>query len=213
MKKLTDMNVGMASASFMYSFSEVFPSIEVVPLEKDKYPEYDLVIFPGGGDIHPKLYGEDLSNQCSGVSTVRDDREINVLEDIVKTGRIKCPLVFGACRGLQILNAYFGGSLYQDLQEKRHNGHHEINWETDANVGALAQLRIANSLHHQGIKIPAENARILGREPKTGVVEMAEFAHETVQIFASQFHPEFFRDEKREWFFDALLTLAKERSK
>ena len=71
----------------------------------------DSIILCGGEDVEPSRYNEKPSPKLGKVNTVRDAWEYAVLDEAVK---LRKPIL-GICRGCQILNVYFGGTLYQDL--------------------------------------------------------------------------------------------------
>jgi len=72
----------------------------------------DGLILSGGADINPLLYGQDFKAGIGTVSPERDNYEMIVLEEFLKTGKA----ILGICRGHQLLNVYFGGTLFQDAQ-------------------------------------------------------------------------------------------------
>ncbi len=137
----------------------------------------DLVIFPGGVDINPKIYGEE--NICSFFSTERDYFELKVLEFCIKSD-IK---ILGICRGHQLLNAFLGGKLIQDLSliNVKHELYHPLE-EINSNIINFDNVL---SMHHQGVIIPGENLKITSWYK--GVIESTE----NNNIITVQFHPEF----------------------
>ena len=72
---------------------------------------YDGLLLPGGGDIDPQRYGQEV-NGSRWVKPELDALQFAVLDAFVKAKRP----VFGICRGHQLLNVYFGGSLIQDIE-------------------------------------------------------------------------------------------------
>jgi hypothetical protein len=106
------------------------------------YKEADLVWFTGGCDIEPKWYNEEPIKHGfnSWTAPSRDRFEFALLKEAVADGKF----VFGVCRGLQLLNIFNGGSLYQDVSN--HMGNHEIR---DFQTGK--SLRV-NSVHHQACR-------------------------------------------------------------
>lgn len=73
----------------------------------------DGLILAGGQDISPHLYGEDPREGIKATSPKRDAAEVALTEAVLATGKP----ILGICRGLQLINAMFGGTLYQDLSE------------------------------------------------------------------------------------------------
>lgn len=74
----------------------------------------DGLLFTGGEDIHPELYGEEVRPGCGEIDRERDDFELGLARRAIDRG---IPLL-GICRGLQLLNVACGGTLYQDLTER-----------------------------------------------------------------------------------------------
>ena len=71
----------------------------------------DVLLLPGGGDMHPRFYGQAL-NGSEDLDEARDARELTLIDNFLCAGKI----VIGICRGLQVLNVYFGGTLRQHIE-------------------------------------------------------------------------------------------------
>ena len=71
----------------------------------------DGVVLPGGGDLDPRLYGEEPGEACYDVSPAQDDLDLAIARRSIDAG---LP-VFGVCRGHQLLNVLYGGTLIQDM--------------------------------------------------------------------------------------------------
>lgn len=71
----------------------------------------DILLLTGGEDVEPKRYGHKESPKLGAVNLCRDDFEFKLLS-IAKAKRVP---MFGICRGCQVLNVFFGGTLYQDI--------------------------------------------------------------------------------------------------
>jgi len=96
----------------------------------------DIVVFTGGADIDPKLYGEPIAG-AYGINTRRDEAEVELFKAAKNFG---IPML-GICRGAQLLNVLNGGKLWQDVN------HHTTNhWLTDLRNGTQA---LVTSTHHQ----------------------------------------------------------------
>ena len=140
-----------------------------VVLPFDKRPESlramaglcDGFLFTGGEDIDPPLYGEALLPQCGAVSRERDDFELALMAEVRRLGK---PML-GICRGVQVMNVFFGGSLWQDLEAQKglekalHSpGHyaqqHEVNIRPGTRLASIlgAGSLWVNSSHHQAVK-------------------------------------------------------------
>ncbi|MDQ0754059.1 gamma-glutamyl-gamma-aminobutyrate hydrolase family protein [Arthrobacter sp. B3I4] len=71
----------------------------------------DGVVLPGGGDLDPRLYGETPGGTCYDVNPAQDDLDLAVARQSIEAG---LPLL-GICRGHQLLNVIYGGTLIQDM--------------------------------------------------------------------------------------------------
>ncbi len=152
----------------------------------------DGICIPGGMDVDPSRYNQS-NRQSDPIESEIDQLDLDVL-DIAKEREIP---VFGICRGLQIINVAWGGTLIQDLPKdlidhtfssknnQRDKGH-PIQIET---VGTLFLLfgheTEVNTYHHQGIDRLGEGLKVVARAPD-GMIE----AIEAPNVIAVQWHPE-----------------------
>ena len=161
----------------------------------------DALVLQGGNDVSPHSYGEQPLHADWAGDAVRDRYEMALVQAFVDAGKP----VFGICRGLQLLNVNFGGTLYQDIATQRPDaqrhvnpGHYERNQHA---VEILPGTRLAelypglregriNSIHHQAIKDLAPGFVIEARCPQDGVVEAMRHRGPGF-IAAVQWHPEF----------------------
>ena len=146
----------------------------------------DLLLLPGGGDVHPRFYGRALGG-AADIDEARDKRELALVDEFLRAGK---PVV-GICRGLQLLNVYFGGTLHQHIL-----GHAQVCGRDHLHVvhaapGLLRALYgtrcTVNSAHHQAVETLGDGLQILACAPD-GTVEA--IAHESLPVFAVQWHPE-----------------------
>lgn len=183
----------------------------------DSYVEMcDGFLFTGGVDINPMIYNEEMILETKKYSFERDEFELKLLE---KIRDINKPIL-GICRGMQLINSVYGGSLYQDLKiagfNLNHNnpqniidGTHSIAIEKDSILfDIFGEKAIVNSYHHQAVKDVAEGFRVTSRA-KDGIVESMEWTGERY-IHLVQFHPEMmiYKHEKFEKIFEDFVKRA-----
>lgn len=152
---------------------------------------YDGLILCGGNDINPKYYGEDINGSVD-IDYERDKVELELLKAFVKAGKP----VMGICRGFQLINVYFGGTLYQDIENaKQHSSYADfdlIHGVTAVKDSILHKLYgenfVVNSYHHQAIKKLGDNLKVTLTSADKTVIE--GFEHNSLPIFGVQWHPE-----------------------
>lgn len=111
--------------------------------------EADLVVFTGGADVDPALYGE-KPHHSTHISKSRDERDIEAFNKCIKDG---IPM-FGVCRGLQFIHVMLGGTLYQDVDG--HNRPHDFK---DARTGVTYTQM--SSVHHQMVRDDGHKDRLI----------------------------------------------------
>ncbi len=172
----------------------------------DDYARWlDGLVLHGGADVWPGSYGEEpLQERWSG-DRIRDVYEQALVRAFVAAGKP----VFGVCRGLQLINVAFGGTLLQDIGTQRPDAlvHRDAD-SYDLNFHALdlvpntrlselladAQSLKINSIHHQGIKDLAAGFVVEARCPDDGMIEAIRHTG-PAYVAAVQWHPEFHRSE------------------
>ena len=159
--------------------------------DSDQLDQFDGLILCGGADIHPAYYGEDI-NGSNGIDLDRDRREFALTDYFVKNRKP----ILGICRGLQLLNVYFGGSLHQDIPNAKEHAsfadYDLIHSVHTVNGGLFEQLYdsefVVNSYHHQAVKKLGDGLTINLLSEDESVIE--GFVHGTLPIIAVQWHPE-----------------------
>lgn len=152
----------------------------------------DVLVMTGGEDIAPEKYRECASPRLGKVNVKRDEFDFRLL---AAARRRNLPVI-GICRGCQLLNVAFGGTLYQDLPSEfpvkdvqHRNTHHRITIESASRIAKVVGKTevLVNSYHHQAVKDLAPGFRIVAKSPE-GVVEAIEC--DTYPAIGVQFHPE-----------------------
>ena len=164
----------------------------------------DGVVMHGGADVWPGSYGEEpLRPEWLG-DRVRDLYDLAVVEAFSQAGKP----IFGVCRGLQLINVAFGGTLYQDIETQHADAlTHRDPVSYDKNYHDLVLVegtRLSqmypgvthtrvNSIHHQGIKRLAEGFEVEAWSSPDRVPEAIRRKPHPGRgyIAATQWHPEF----------------------
>ncbi len=165
----------------------------------------DGLLLHGGSDVWPGSYGEaPLEERWSG-DRVRDEYETALVAAFNKVGKP----VFGICRGLQLLNVAFGGSLYQDIKTQRpealvhrdaglYDRHfHSLEFVPGTRLAELypgVGKVTVNSVHHQAIKQLAPGFVVEALSPDDGMIEAVRKPGSSF-VAAVQWHPEFHSHE------------------
>ncbi|MBI1910006.1 MAG: gamma-glutamyl-gamma-aminobutyrate hydrolase family protein [Deltaproteobacteria bacterium] len=169
----------------------------------------DGFVFQGGSDIAPQSYGEEPIRQ-GGASKgrwpgdpERDAYELKILDYAVRQDKP----VLGICRGCQLINVYFGGTLYQDIASQKEGAlvhrdamrydhvHHRIEWKPGGLLGKVYKEDKAtevNSVHHQGIKDLGKDLLVEAISPQDQLVEAVSYKKPDEKlVLGVQWHPEF----------------------
>lgn len=170
-------------------------------------PRLDGILFTGGVDINPKLYGEEVDPKCGEIADVRDAFEVRLME-VVEQYDIP---VFGICRGIQSLNVLCGGSLHQ--HRDNHQGvRHDVDITEGTRLHAIiGKTKInANSFHHQCVKAIAPGL-IVTAHAEDGTIEAIERPGERFFV-GVQWHPELLsaNEEDHHALFCAFIGAARE---
>ncbi|HEX4521114.1 MAG TPA: gamma-glutamyl-gamma-aminobutyrate hydrolase family protein [Gaiellaceae bacterium] len=123
----------------------------------------DALIFSGGSDLDPELYGQEVHPETNGVVRERDSAELALL-----TAALARDLpVLAICRGSQVLNVALGGDLVQHLDGETHKqipgefAEHEVTLVPDERLYPLLGERVSvKSHHHQGFGKLAAGLRV-----------------------------------------------------
>lgn len=155
----------------------------------------DAIIFTGGSDVDPSLYGE-RPHPTANIRPERDEAELMLMRAAIASD---LPL-FGICRGMQLMAVAYGGRLHQHLPDVlgHHNhrpitgpkfGEHPVRFAPGSICHAvLGESVIVNSFHHQGIADPG-SLKATGWSPEDGLIEAMEDPAHTF-IVGVQWHPE-----------------------
>ncbi len=180
----------------------------------DLLTEVDGLLLQGGSDVAPGQYGETPRHRQWQGDAPRDTYEAELIRACIAADKP----VLGICRGLQILNAALGGSLYQDIAADYPKGRVHRDWHVydqlfhtievepeswlAAHYPGQHQARV-NSVHHQAIKVLAPNLRAEAFSSEDQIIEAARYTAtlpdgRTPFAYGVQWHPEFLDDHTAE---------------
>jgi putative glutamine amidotransferase len=160
----------------------------------------DGFLFTGGPDISPFRYEEETMAQCGVVVPERDKMEEDLFSSIIDTNKP----VLGICRGMQIMNVFLGGTLYQDisaqlptpvqLAHSQTSGNSVVSHNVIVEKGSLLHninpkdcIQV-NSFHHQAIKDLAPCLKTAGKSTDS-LIEAIYHPHKKF-FLGVQWHPE-----------------------
>lgn len=138
------------------------------------------IVFTGGSDIDPALYGAEAHPETGGVVRERDDFELSLMRAALERDMP----VLAICRGSQVLNVALGGDIEQHVPDRVHaNTHKQVNGVfAEHDVSVIGGTRLASLLgdrhdvkshHHQGFGALGDGLREAARAPD-GTVEALE---------------------------------------
>lgn len=172
----------------------------------DYAEHFDGLVLQGGADLNPASYSEEpLKPEWAG-DKVRDEFELELLMEFIEARKP----VLGICRGAQLINVAFGGSLYQDIPSQHPQAithvdeklyeHliHEIRFEKNSRLAKLypdlkpeTPIRV-NSIHHQAARSIGKNISVEAWSVPDNIPEAIR-ANVDSYVFGVQWHPEFHR--------------------
>jgi putative glutamine amidotransferase len=156
------------------------------------------LVLSGGEDVDPARYGEPPSPALGAVERARDESEFRAVDAALA----RAMPIFGICRGMQLLNVYFGGTLYQDIPTEFRGDlqHQQLEpWEKRSHCATVVQETMLhdivgsdrlfiNSFHHQAVKDVGRGLRISACADD-GIIEGIEHVDHD-WIVGVQWHPE-----------------------
>lgn len=175
----------------------------LIPVSSDKdviKAQIDLcdgIIISGGYDINPMEYGEEPTQKLGFVYPEVDEFYLGAVKYAIDNNKA----VLGICKGIQILNVLYGGTLYQDLSEmdgcyvkhmqssKREIPTHSVDIDENSILfDVLGSRVLTNSFHHQCLKKVGNGFKVTATS-KDGVIEAIEMEQASF-VVGVQWHPE-----------------------
>ena len=177
-----------------------------LPILKDVSAIREQVKLLGGRDVDPHFYGEEPLEKLEAIFPERDVHEMALIKAAID---LKKPIL-AICRGMQILNVTYGGTLYQDISYApgEHIKHYQIgspyqathSIKIDKNsilfkMADKSEIERVNSFHHQALKQVAKGLKVVATAPD-GIIEAVEAEDEDgTFVMGVQFHPEMMFDK------------------
>jgi putative glutamine amidotransferase len=186
----------------------LLPPVREQEIITDYLERIDGLLLSGGGDIDPLIYGEDPLPENGRLDPLRDNFEL----ELVKRALERELSILGICKGCQVLNIAFGGSLYQDLYRQksavlkhvqeapRWYPTHRVRIEADSHLYRIVRQELieVNSIHHQAIKEVSPCFKVAAYSAD-GVIEAIE-KKEGAFVLGVQWHPECLWQDSKENF-------------
>lgn len=203
-KKYEDYRIWIANAGLDIKIECLSYKLDNLDLIAD----CDGIILTGGHDVHPSLYNKpeflDLLDPLQ-IDEERDAFEMKVIAAALAMGKP----ILGICRGLQIANVYFGGSLIVDIPSVLNNSNHgkidgqdqrhQIELQLGSQINTITRLftGTVNSAHHQSADAIGEGL-IASAFSDNNIVEALEYAHPEGKpwLMLVQWHPERISDDE-----------------
>lgn len=197
------------------------PALDAKEYPKDVAERLDGLILTGGPDVNPYLYKQGSRIGLGKLSPQRDSFEMAVLKEMLAQDKP----ILGICRGAQLLNVFFGGTLYQDLKNEgvaaqiehagkatrvKYNYIHKVSFKEGSSFREIydAQEVWVNSLHHQAVEKLGVDLVCDGHS-EDGIIEA--FHHKEYGfVLGVQWHPEMMAEVHSEHYgvFRALVNKA-----
>ncbi len=166
------------------------PAIPLVTLSLGELSSCDAILLPGGGDITPAFFGERNAGSVN-IDTELDILQFQALDYAVRQGKP----VLGICKGMQVINVAFGGTIIQDMPTSlyhKYRGQDQYHDTTVLEGSCLYNLyggsAFVNSAHHQSVGKLGTGLAAIQWCPLDGCVEAV--VHEHLPILGLQWHPE-----------------------
>lgn len=178
------------------------------------------LILSGGVDIYPEIYNDwETADDTGTFNPERDGFELNLLRIAVEK---KVP-VLGICRGCQLINVYFRGSLIYDIETIRNVNHRKINDKQqrlhdvtvmpDSLLSDIVKIHTGKvtSSHHQAVDRPGEGLIVCAKAPDN-IIEAIEYSDtlKTHFLLGIQWHPERFDNFDNEFSRNIILKFITE---
>ncbi len=173
---------------------------------RDYAKHLDGLVLQGGADVSPQSYAQAATRPEWGGDRVRDMYELELLHEFIEAGKP----VLGICRGCQLINVAFGGTLYQDIatdvptsikhvNDEYDRLHHAIQFPPGSSLATLFNTHgseqnewVVNSIHHQAVRDLGRDLTVEAISGSDNIVEAIRY-RKAAFVMGLQWHPEFHR--------------------
>jgi putative glutamine amidotransferase len=167
---------------------------------RDYARHLDGLVLQGGADVAPETYSQTATKKEWSGDRARDTYELELLHEFIEAGK---PLL-GICRGCQLLNVAFGGTLYQDIatevptaiahvSELYDKNEHELRFAPGSSLSRMFPADVTplvNSIHHQAIHHLGRGMVAEAVSAQDNIVEAIRYKNANF-VMGLQWHPEF----------------------
>src|SRR3569832_28936 len=167
---------------------------------RDYARHLDGLVLQGGADVAPHSYSQAPTRPEWSGDRARDMNELELLHEFVEAGKP----VLGVCRGCQLINVAFGGTLYQDIASDvpaaiahvndLYDSHrHFIRFPQGSSLGQMfksVKTPLVNSIHHQAVKDLGRDLTVEAFSESDNIVEAIRYKKAPF-VMGVQWHPEF----------------------
>jgi putative glutamine amidotransferase len=174
---------------------------------RDYAKHLDGLVLQGGADVSPQTYSESATRPEWMGDRARDVYELELLHEFIEAGKP----VLGVCRGCQLINVAFGGTLYQDIasdvptaiehvNELYDSHYHQVQFPQESALASLfpgKREALVNSIHHQAVKDLGRDLVVEAVSGPDNIVEAVRYRKARF-VMGLQWHPEFHRSGSAE---------------
>ena len=169
---------------------------------RDYAKHLDGLVLQGGADVSPQSSSEVPTRPEWSGDRARDMYELELLHEFVEAGKP----VLGICRGCQLINVAFGGTLFQDIatdvpeslahvNDDYDRNRHEITFPAGSSLARMfkgKQTGLVNSIHHQAVKTLGRDMSVEALSVPDNMIEAIRY-RKAPFVMGLQWHPEFHR--------------------